>query len=156
MKTFHVEASSVIDARPEDIYAVISDYRVGHPAVLPKPYFTDLIVEEGGQGAGTVARVYMSVFGRKFIYHLVVSEPEPGRVIAEADTEVGLYTTFTLDPLNGGRQTRMTIATDFPARPGVSGFVERLMQPPFTRRLYQQEMKNIADYVRQRSSAGVS
>jgi hypothetical protein len=36
----HAEASMVIDARPEEIYAVVSDYRVGHPAILPRQYFT--------------------------------------------------------------------------------------------------------------------
>jgi hypothetical protein len=155
MKTFHVEASRVIDARPEDIYAVISDYRVGHPAILPKPYFTDLVVEKGGQGAGTVLRVYLSVFGRKFTYHQVVTEPEPGRVLVETDIETGQYSSFTFEPLTGGQQTRLTISSEFPAKPGLAGFMDSLTQPPFIRRLYQQELKNIADYVRQHSTVGV-
>ncbi len=156
MKTFHVEASRVIDARPEDIYAVISDYRVGHPAILPKPYFTDLIVEKGGQGAGTVLRVYLSVFGRHFTYHQAVTEPEPGRVIVETDIETGQFSTFTFEPLNGGKQTGLTISSEFPVKPGLVAFVDKLTQPPFIRRLYQQELRTIADYMRQHSTVSVS
>ncbi len=51
----------VINARPETIYAVISDYYVGHTAILPEPYFTDMTVEKGRTGAGTVIRLRMNV-----------------------------------------------------------------------------------------------
>ena len=63
MSTIHVEVSDVIKARPEQVYAVLSDYRMGHPAILPKPYFTSLTVDEGGQGAGTRIQVHMKVLG---------------------------------------------------------------------------------------------
>jgi hypothetical protein len=57
MGLMRVQSSAVIPARPEAIYAVLADYREAHPAILPKPYFTELKVEEGGQGAGTVIHV---------------------------------------------------------------------------------------------------
>jgi hypothetical protein len=44
----HIKASRVFDARPEELYRVVSDYRVGHPAILPKQYFTELVVEHSG------------------------------------------------------------------------------------------------------------
>jgi hypothetical protein len=46
--SFHVEVSSVMAARPEELYVVIEDYQVGHPAILPRQYFTELVVEQGG------------------------------------------------------------------------------------------------------------
>ncbi|MCI0395068.1 MAG: SRPBCC family protein [Chloroflexi bacterium] len=147
MSQIHVEASAVINARPEKIYGILSDYRVGHPAILPKPYFTELTVEEGGQGAGTVMRVRMKVMGVEVAYHLVVSEPEPGRVLVETDEAAGVVTTFTVEPLNGGQQSRVTIATDMRASPGLRGFMEKLMNPPVTRRIYRQELENLAEYV---------
>lgn len=147
MSQIHVEASAVINARPEKIYGVLSDYRVGHPAILPKPYFTELTVEEGGQGAGTVMRVRMKVMGVEVAYHLVVSEPEPGRVLVETDEAAGVVTTFTVEPLNGGQQSRATIATDMRASHGLRGFMEKLMNPPVTRRIYRQELQNLAEYV---------
>src|SRR5688572_19050743 len=72
MSLIHVEASEIIDARAEDLYAIVRDYRVGHPAILPKPYFTELTVEKGGIGAGTVLRISMEIFGKQFSYHQLV------------------------------------------------------------------------------------
>ena len=49
----YTQASRIIDSSSESIYNVIADYRVGHPAILPKPWFDGLTVEKGGFGAGT-------------------------------------------------------------------------------------------------------
>ncbi len=49
MTMLHAEYSEVIYARPEAIYAILSDYQQGHPAILPRQYFTELAVEQGGQ-----------------------------------------------------------------------------------------------------------
>lgn len=146
-RTFHVEESAVINAPPAEVYAVMADYRVGHPAVLPTPAFTRLDVEEGGIGAGTRFRVYMKVFGKEYVYRQVVSEPEPGRVLRESDLDTEQYTIITVDPLAGGTQSRVTIATEFPDKPGVAGFLNRLMQTPVAHRLYKQELKNLDAYV---------
>src|SRR5512143_2860704 len=116
MNQIHVEASKVIEARPEKVYAILADYRVSHPAILPKPYFTALVVEQGGQGAGTVARAQMKVMGTQMTYHLIVSEPQPGRLLKEVDAAAGVSTTFTVDPLDGGQRSRVTIATDAATR----------------------------------------
>ena len=149
MSQIHTEVSDIIPARPEVVYTVLTDYRVGHPAILPKPYFTELQVEQGGQGAGTVVRTRMVVMGVERIFRLTVSEPEPGRVLKEVDEQAGVVTTFTVEPLNGGQQTRVTIATDARASPGVMGMMEKLMNPPITRRIYAEELRQLAEYVRQ-------
>ncbi|MBI5668800.1 MAG: SRPBCC family protein [Chloroflexi bacterium] len=151
MSPIHAEVTEVIDARPEDVYAVVSDYEVGHPAILPKPYFTGLKVEQGGKGTGTVARASMNVFGSKREFRVVVSEPEPGRVLVEADPDAGVVTTFIVEPVNGGQQSRVTIATDSEARPGFTGVMERLMNPPIMRRIYQQELRQLANYLRSKA-----
>lgn len=146
MANVHIEASAVIDARPADVYAVLSDYRIGHPAILPKPAFSDLFVEQGGQGAGTVIRFSVTVSGTKRNFHEVVSEPEPGRVLVETD-DTGLVTRFIHDPLDGGKQTRVTITTDYKASAGIMGLMERWSSPLLIGRLYRQELRQIADYV---------
>ncbi|HEX2619236.1 MAG TPA: SRPBCC family protein [Phototrophicaceae bacterium] len=143
-----VAASAVIDARPETLYAIISDYRVGHPAILPKPYFTDLVVEKGGQGAGTVMTVKLKVWGQVSIYHQIVSEPEPGHVILETEMNTGQFSSFTFEPLNGGEQTRLTIYSEFPASRGLKGWLERLTMPGIAGKIYHKELDNIAEYVR--------
>ncbi|HEX2907974.1 MAG TPA: SRPBCC family protein [Phototrophicaceae bacterium] len=153
MTPIHAEATTIIKARPEAVYAVIADYRVGHPAILPKPYFTELAVEQGGQGAGTIIRVGMNVMGVKQVYHEVVSEPQPGRVLVEADAEAGVTSTFTVEPVNAGQQARVTIASDARPSPGLKGLLERLFNPPITRRIFQQELRQLAAYVERQPSA---
>ncbi|MCC7205791.1 MAG: SRPBCC family protein [Anaerolineae bacterium] len=148
MSSIHVEVSDVIDARADVVYGIIADYRVGHPAILPKPYFSDLTVEQGGLGAGTVIRFQMTVMGQTFPFHQAISEPEPGRVLVETDLVTGQTSRFILDPVGDGARTRVTIAADFPASPGLKGLMERLFNPPITRRIFRTELQNLAQYVR--------
>lgn len=88
----------VIDARPEEIYAVLADYHYGHPQIVPKEYLRDLGVEAGGYGAGTIIRYRTRAFGVERGSRTVVSEPEPDRVLVETS----IVTTFTLTPVNDG------------------------------------------------------
>ena len=143
----NVSESLVIDAPPKTVYAVIADYRVAHKAVLPQPYFVDLTIEAGGFGAGTQATAHMNVMGVKRTYHLVVTEPEPGRVIQETDATAGVTTYFTFDPLENSTKTRLTISSVTKPSPGIVGFLEKLMNPPVTRRIYREELAQIAAYV---------
>ena len=147
MGQIHVESTKVIGARPEKVYAILADYRVNHPAILPKPYFTELKVEQGGQGAGTIVRVRMKVMGTEFTYRQIISEPEPGRVLKETDDTAGMTTTFTVDPLNGGQHSHVTIATDAAVKSGLPGWLERLFNPFVMRRIYQKELQQLAQYV---------
>lgn len=143
----YVSESLVIPATPEAVYAVIADYRVAHKVVLPKPYFVDMRVEQGGIGAGTIAIADVNVMGVKRTYRLVVTEPQPGRVIEEVDEVAGVRTWFTFDPVDGGTQTRLTISSDTKPSPGFRGFMERLLNPPITRRIYREELALVAAYV---------
>jgi hypothetical protein len=154
MRQIHVEASAIINARPEEVYAILANYHEGHhPAILPQPYFTELAIERGGQGAGTVIRVRMKVLGVERTYHLEVSEPEPGRVLVEADEAAGVITTFTVDPLNDGQQSRVTIASDTTPASGFMGFVERLVNPPITRHIYRKELEQLDEWVQGKGAA---
>ncbi len=148
MATVHTEVSGVIDAPPATIYAVLADYRHSHPQILPKPYFTDLIVEQGGQGAGTVFRTQVVVMGVKTDYHMVVSEPQPGRVLAELDEKLGVFTTFTVDPHAGGTQSRLTIATDWTPKSGVIGWIEKMTTPGVMRKIYAEQLTLIQQYIK--------
>lgn len=152
----HVAVTQTIDAPAEQVYAVLSDYHIGHPAILPKPYFKDLTVEQGGRGAGTVFRTNMEVMGVKRSYYMTVTEPQPGRILVEEDTNVGTRTTFTVEPIEDGRKTRLTIATDARLAPGFAGLMERLINPPVMRRIYKQEIAQIETYLRQKRTAAVA
>jgi hypothetical protein len=127
MDKIHAHATKVIEAPPEKVYAVLADYNESHPAILPKQVFSDLVVEQGGIGAGTVVRVTMSAPGTKQELHVTVSEPEPGRVLVESGS--GMITTFTVDPADAGRSSQVTITTEATPSPGLQGWIERLVTP---------------------------
>ena len=153
MTRIHAEAAAEIAAPSAEIYAILADYHHGHPNILPQQHFSDLRVEQGGQGAGTLIRVKVGVFGIEHEYHMVVSEPEPGRVLAETDVNTGLVTTFTVTPIGNGEHARVQIATDWDAKPGLSGLMERLTTPPIMRWIYRKELQQLAAYVRSKSPA---
>ena len=102
MSNIHTEASMVIDAPPEKVYAVLSDYNEHHPAILPKPYFYRCLLEQGQTSADTVIRVRMNVFAVSRDYRFVITKPEPGRVLRETDAAAGIVTSFKVNPLNNG------------------------------------------------------
>jgi hypothetical protein len=144
MSFMHVEQSAVIPAPPAAVYALLADYQHGHPAILPRPYFAGLQVEAGGVGAGTRLRVEMHVYGVTQVYHLEVSEPQPGTVLAESDPQRELTTTFTVTPFGTGEQCTLRIATEWRPAPGLAGFIERLTTPSFMRRIYTEELALVA------------
>lgn len=153
MTRLHAEEAAVIEATPATIYAILSDYRVQHPQILPKEAFPSIEVEQGGQGAGTVFRVTTRALGVERRYHMLVSEPEPGRKLVETDSSVDLVTTFTIEPVDDGKRTRLTIATDWNSAGGLSGLVERLVTGPVMRRIYRKELGLIAAYVARNAGA---
>lgn len=140
MKQIKVKAEAILNARPEDVYATIADYRKGHPSILPKKNLYDLQVVEGGYGAGTIIRFKSRVLGVEQSFYQRVSEPEPGRVIVEQDIEAGqnFITTFTVDPVEEGKKSHVVISTALNASPGLKGLVEQLVISTFPR-IYREE-----------------
>jgi len=145
MSRIRAAASMVIDAQPEEIYPLIADYHHGHPQIVPKKYFKSLVVESGGYGAGTVIRGSVRVAGMETRFHHLVSEPAPG-VLVEKDLDTSMATTFTVSSLQNG-QSNVDIVTEWEGR-GVRGFFERLMNPPVMRRIYREELQQLADVVK--------
>lgn len=152
MREITVEVSAVIEARAKDVYAVLTDYPGGHHAILPKEYFTNLTVIEGGQGAGTVIDVSMSVMGTNSHYQFHVTEPEPGRVLMETDDKAGVVTKFTVEPVDGEKRSRVTITTHSRVSNGLRGYVERLVNPIIMQRIYRRELEILADHVIQETA----
>jgi len=145
MKTQQVSASAVINAPARQVYTILADYHAGHPRILPRQYFSSLEVEQGGVGAGTVLRFQMRAGGTTRTFHAEVTEPEPGRVLVETnrvenDPASQSVTTFTVDPIKGEAQTEVTISTTL----SVANWLEGLFTKMFLRRVYAQELKQIA------------
>src|SRR5215204_5438687 len=138
----HTEVSAVIDAPPAQVYAVFADYRNAHQQVLPRPEFGEVIIEKGGQGAGTVYRTSVTVMGMRTDYYMEVTEPEPGRLLVETDKKLGVVTSFIIEPLAGGQKSRVTLATDWTPKAGIMGWIEKLSSPGVMRKLYSTELQN--------------
>lgn len=143
MATHQFSASALIDAPPQDLYAIIADYHHGHPKILPKPPFVSLAVEEGGTGTGTVIRVDMRVLGQLQTFRSVITEPEPGRVLVETNDN-GYVTTFTVEPRAEEQQAYVTIATEITGRAGVLGALERWFVTWLLRPVYVRELEQLA------------
>jgi hypothetical protein len=148
MPEIHASVSAVIDAPPRTIYGIIADYHRGHPAILPRKYFENLVVEEGGVGAGTRIRFDMRSFGGVRTFRAAITEPEPGRRLVETDVETGTVTTFTVERgPKGPRHACVTIETRY-RRGGVRGWVERVLAPLFLRTVYRAEVVALAEQAR--------
>lgn len=145
-KHFRVSASARVPAPPAQVYAVIADYRRHHPNIVPPEYFGRLDVLEGGVGAGTRTRVEMHVLGKSRVFEQVVTEPEPGRVLMEANQDGSGLTTFTVEAAGAG-ESHVTIATDIAVQPGFMGFLERLATSILLPRIYRSELARLAAYV---------
>ncbi len=149
-----VTAAARIHAAPERVYAVIADYRNGHPRIVPAE-FSGLTVERGGSGAGTIIRFQMRVFGRTQTFRAAVTEPEPGRVLVEADLDAnGAVTTFTVNPGRDRGETDVTISTEVPVRAGLLGAVQRFLTTRYLRPIYVRELALLAACVEQASDSG--
>jgi Polyketide cyclase / dehydrase and lipid transport len=139
-----ISASAVIPARRERVYSLIANYRDGHPRILPKQ-FSNLVVEQGGVGAGTLIRFQMSLLGRKQNFRAAVTEPEPGRVLIETYLDAnGTITIFTVDPGTAPADSRVTISTELPVHSGFVGFLERKFSTFLLRPIYLRELENLA------------
>lgn len=161
MKQITARAESVLNAPAKDVYAAIADYHNGHPYIVPPEYFSDLIVEEGGYGEGTIIRFAVKVLGVTQHFHHRVSEPEPGRVLVEQDMDEAdeprdLRTMFTVDPVEGGKKARVEIRTTMNASPGIAGLLESIMIPRVNASIYRKELKLLEVFAQKTSAtAGI-
>ena len=137
-----IVASAVINAPAAAVYGIIADYRRGHPRILPRE-FRNLEVEEGGVGDGTLIRFQTRVWGATRTMRAAITEPEPGRVLVEADRDSETVSTFIVDPAPGGQGVRVTIMTDLAVPAGLRGLVERALSPRLLRRIYAAELEKL-------------
>ena len=143
-----VAASARIAAPAARVYAIIADYRAGHPLIVPPRWFGPIEVERGGVGAGTVIRFTMTLLGRTQTLRAEIAEPEPGRLLTERYAESDTTTSFRVEaepPSEGAGEGAaacvVTIATDFPRKPGLLGRLEAFLGCRHLRRVYREELE---------------
>lgn len=145
-QTYSISASGRVHAPAGRAYAIIADYREGHPRILPKQ-FTSLVVEQGGVGEGTVIRCAMRLMGQTQTFLAAVTEPDPGRVLRETIIEGDpLVTTFTVVPVSGERECDVEIQSTIDLKPGLRGLLERFLVPRILTPIYQEELRRLNEY----------
>ena len=139
-----VSVSAIIPARRERVYSLLANYRDGHARILPRQ-FSNLVVEQGGVGGGTVIRFQMTLLGKKQNYHATVTDPKPGCLLIEtySDPE-GTITTFAVDAGTAPADSKVTIATEMPVRSGILGSIEKVFATLLLRPIYRRELENLA------------
>ncbi|MHB1715819.1 MAG: SRPBCC family protein [Acidimicrobiales bacterium] len=151
MGTVRASAERLVDAPADVVYGCIADMRDHHPHFLP-PAFSGFQVESGGVGAGTVVRFTVTAGGRQREYRMEVSEPEPGRMLTESDTNSSLVTTFVVEPRGDASSVRVT--TTWTGAGGIGGFFERRFAPNAMERIYADELDRLDAHVRQHAGDG--
>jgi len=150
MAEVYVMAEGPVAAPAVTVYDLIRDYREHHPRFMPKN-FSELEIEQGGVGDGTVITFTVTAMGRTRGYRMRIFESEPGRVMTEADTMSSMVTTWTVVPA-GADACRVRIETRWEGASGVPGFFERLFAPRGLRRIYSDELRKLDRYARQQAS----
>jgi hypothetical protein len=139
--------TETIPAAPPRVYRVLADYRRHHPAIVPADVFRRVDVLQGGVGAGTRFELESRLMGTTTVAQFDVTEPEPGRVLRETMTDGSIETTFTIDPTEDGRATRLTLATEYTLPGGLLLLLLRGITGNVLRGVFRREIANIARYI---------
>lgn len=145
------QAEQLIEAQPEAVYAVLADYRTHHPRIMPSS-FSDLEVETGGVGAGTVFHITVRMLGRRQQLHMQVAEPDPGRVLTETNLDTGVVTEFTVGSGNGGSATLARMSSEWEPDGRVRSFVDRVVTSRMMRRVFSQQLRQLDEYMHSRGA----
>lgn len=143
MPLIHVSQSRRIPVAPGRVYAVLVDYTAGHAQILPRRYFSNLEVVRGGVGDGTIISFQMHAFGSVQKLRAEITEPIPGELLVETIVATGAKTTFHVLPESGGQESLVTITTDWTTQ-GLTGWLQSLLIPRFLRKVYEEELANLA------------
>jgi hypothetical protein len=144
---YSVTVTASIAAPAEKVYAVLADYHHARPGILPRPYFADLVLEAGGRGSGTVFGLRRCLWKRARRLRVFVTEPVPGRVLAETDLNTGQRLSFRLEPLAAAGWTQVTAAMTLRARPGLGGWLERRLKTLIARDLMRRMLGQLRQWL---------
>jgi hypothetical protein len=150
----HASASArrQIEATPQAVYEALADYTTHHPRIMPPSYFSNLEVESGGIGAGTLFHITLRVPGRDQRLHMRVDEPTPGRILTETNVDTGVVTRFSVDPADGGGHTIAAMTSDWPTASGFRGLSDRWILPRMTKHIFEKQLDQLAEYMGSREA----
>ncbi|HSI80609.1 MAG TPA: SRPBCC family protein [Solirubrobacterales bacterium] len=147
----HAEAERSIDVPAATVYRLIADFKNHHPRFLPPKAVPDFTLEQGGVGAGTIHRVTIKAAGVSQTYRMRVDEPEPGRVLREAEIDGSTVTTYTVEEEGDG--CRVRLETEWEPAGGLTGVVDRLFGPRVAGRLWSEVLESLDRYAHEHRDA---
>jgi len=154
--TYTISATARLQAPPRRVYDTIANYHSGHPRIVPKQ-FSNLKVEQGGIGAGTIITFDVTVLGRKTAFRAEVTEPEPGRVLVERNVSGSdSVTTFIVDAGAHAGEAVVTINTEMTDRGGLAGAIEKFITRRVLRPMYAEELRRLEDAAADRRETAAS
>jgi hypothetical protein len=145
MGQIHVEAERTVNARPEDVFRFLADYRDKRPAILTKDY-RDYRVMKGGRGSGTVFTYVFHTARGDRPYEMTVEEPSR-YTLRERDARSTLTTTWRVAPVDNSNQSHVTMSTEWAGASGVGGFFERTFAPRSLKKTYDAQLDRLGDSV---------
>ena len=74
-------------------------------------------------------------------------------MLVESYPADNIVTTFTVIPVEQGRQAEVTFTTEGPTRGGLAGVLERMMTVMLLKRIYRKELKLLAQVAAERANA---
>jgi hypothetical protein len=146
MSRISVENEQIVNAEPEKVYAILSDYKNERPRLLT-PNFLDYKVEQGGQGAGTVVSYRLHAANRERPYKMRVSAAQKNELLVEQDENSSLVTKWSLSPFHAGQRTKVQVSTTWEGSSGVGGFFERTFAPLGVRGIYNAMLAKLSNTV---------
>jgi sugar/nucleoside kinase (ribokinase family) len=142
------QAERLIGAPSAAVYAVLADYTTRHPKIMPAPPFSDLEVESGGVGAGTIFHITVRMLGRRQRLHMRVAEPEPGQVLTETNLDTGVVTQFRVTPRDGPSRALVRMSSQWETAGGLRGLADRLVTPRLMGRMFAKQLRQLDQYLR--------
>lgn len=133
-------ASRAVDASPEQVLALLRDYREGRPRILTSNY-TEYRVQEGGESAGTVIAYHFAAGGRERDHRMRIVEGSEG-VLEERDELSSLVSTWKVTPSGAGSD--VTLESSWDGAAGIGGFFERTFAPRTLGRIYGEVLGRLA------------
>jgi hypothetical protein len=124
-------ASRQLTAAPDQVIALLRDYRNQRKALLPAQY-TAYRVEAGGTGSGTVIGYHFAAGGRERDYRLRVEESDG--VLREKDELSSFVSTWTVTP--SGTGSTVTLECVWDGAGGIGGFFEGVFAPLGMKRIF--------------------
>jgi hypothetical protein len=133
-------ASTVlINADPATVLAAVADYQNVRPKILTEHY-RDYQVQQGGQGAGTVASWKLQATKSR-VRDVKSNVDVAGHTVIEKDANSTMVTNWTVAPAGTG--SSVTTKTSWQGAGGIKGFFEGIFAPLGLKKIQARVLDNL-------------